>query len=157
MKNIDLVLPEGSYKTIYRRRVAFYETDAMGVVHHSNYLKFFEDARVAWLEEHDRLYTEYIAIGRNFAVTRADITYHRSARFHDELEITAALQWVRGASACFVYEIRCDSELVVSGTTEHAMVDTRGRPRRIPKAWREHLVSVSNQGILDANTTKNVE
>ncbi len=157
MKNIDRLFPEGSYKTIYRHRVAFYETDAMGVVHHSNYIRFFENARVAWLEEHDRLYTEYIAIGRNFAVTRADIAYHRSSRFHDELEITAALKWVRGASACFVYEIRCDNALVVSGTTEHALVDARGRPRRIPKEWREHLVSVSNEGNRGAKCTKNVE
>jgi len=157
MKNIDLVFPEGSYRTIYRHRVAFHETDAMGVVHHSNYLKFVEDARVAWLEEHDRLYTEYIAIGRNFAVTRVDITYHRSSRFHDELEITAAPHWVRGASACFVYEIYCDSALVVSGRTEHALVDARGRPKRIPKEWREHLVSVSNEGILRAKVAKNIE
>lgn len=157
MKNIDFVLPEGSYCTIYRHRVSFYETDAMGVVHHSNYLKFFEDARVAWLEEHDRLYTEYMAIDRNFAVTRANVAYHRSARFHDELEIIAALQWVRGASACFIYEIRCDGELVVSGTTEHASVDARGCPRRIPKEWREHLVSVSNEGFLDANIAKNIK
>jgi acyl-CoA thioester hydrolase len=156
-KNIDSLFRAGSYKTTYRHRVSFYETDAMGVVHHSNYLRFFEDARVAWLEQYDRIYTEYMAIGRNFAVTRVDIAYHRSSRFHDELEITAALQWVRGASACFVYEIRSGSALVVSGTTEHALVDAHGRPRRIPKEWREHLLSVSAERDLDPNITKNVE
>ncbi|MBN1656234.1 MAG: acyl-CoA thioesterase [Deltaproteobacteria bacterium] len=143
MKNIDCSIPPGSHKTTYRHRVAFYETDAMGVVHHSNYLRFFEDARVAWLEEHDRRYTEYMAIGRNFAVTRVDISYHRSSRFHDNLAVTTALKWVRGASACFVYEIRCERDLVVTGFTEHAFVDGQGRPRRIPKEWREHLLSIS--------------
>jgi acyl-CoA thioester hydrolase len=146
MKNKGSLFPPGSHKTTYTHQVAFYETDAMGVVHHANYLRFFEDARVAWLEEHDRLYTEYIAIGRNFAVIHVDINYRRSCRFHDKIEITTALHWVRAASACFVYEIWCNGEMIVSGSTEHALVDAEGRPRRIPKEWREHLLSVSSEG-----------
>ena len=46
--------PPGAALTCVQHVVAFYETDAMGVVHHSNYLRFLEHARVQFLAEHDR-------------------------------------------------------------------------------------------------------
>ena len=49
-----------------RHRVPFYETDAMGIVHHANYVKYLELARVVYLEEHDRSYRDYMAEGLHF-------------------------------------------------------------------------------------------
>jgi acyl-CoA thioester hydrolase len=46
-----------------QHRVGFCETDAMGIVHHSNYLRFFENARVVWLETHDKSYPGWIEMG----------------------------------------------------------------------------------------------
>ena len=43
-------IPPSATTITYAHRVGFHETDAMGIVHHSNYLKFCEDARVVWLE-----------------------------------------------------------------------------------------------------------
>ena len=42
----------------YRRRVNYYETDRMGVVHHSNYLRLIEEARLAWIEQHVMRYSQ---------------------------------------------------------------------------------------------------
>ncbi len=111
----------------------------MGIVHHANYLKFFEDARVVWLDEHDRGYGHYMDQGLHFAVTRVEADYQRSARFDDRLEVTTWMEWVRGASLRMGYRIDCDGETLVTGATEHAAVNDEGRVRRIPKEDRIRL------------------
>ena len=122
-----------------QHRVGFYETDAMGIVHHSNYLRFFENARVVWLETHDKSYPEWIEMGLHFAVTHAQLDYRQSARFDDILEVTTWLEWVRGASLAMAYTIVCDSTLLVTGRTEHASINDEGKVRRIPKEDRARL------------------
>ena len=131
--------PRGARISISSHTVAYYETDAMGIVHHSNYLRFFEEARVRWLEDHDRPYEAYLAEDLHFAVTQAHVDYHRSAAFGDLLEITSWMEWVQGASLRMAYRIERDQELVVSGYTEHATINGEGRLRRIPKDRRDHL------------------
>ena len=121
------------------RRVAFHETDAMGVVYHANYLRHFEEARVVWLEEHDQPYTAYIDRDLHFAVTRVEIGYHKSARFDDRIEVETWLERLRGASLRMAYRITRGDELLVSGATEHAAVDSEGRLRRIPKDRRANM------------------
>jgi acyl-CoA thioester hydrolase len=141
----DSKIPSGAKVTSIIHKVAFYETDAMAVVHHANYVYFLEDARTAWFEEHDRCYLQYFGAGRHFAVVRVEVEYLRPTRYYDPLNITAALLWVRAASGCFVYDIRRDGELMATATTEHALVDDQGRLRRIPPEWRENLVSLAIQ------------
>lgn len=133
------VAPAGAACSTLEHRVAFYETDAMGIVHHANYVRFLELARVVWMDEHDRPYREYAAEGLHFATTAVELRYHRSARFDDRLAITTWMQWVKRASLRMAYEIRRGEDLVASGATEHAMVDLDGRPRGIPPARRAVL------------------
>lgn len=132
-------IPSGATTSTIQHRVGFYETDAMGIVHHSNYLRFFENARVVWLETHDKSYPEWIDMGLHFAVTHAQLDYRQSARFDDILEITTWLEWVRGASLAMAYTIVCRSVLLVTGRTEHASINAEGRVRRIPKEDRVRL------------------
>ena len=113
----------------------------MGVVHHANYLHYFEQARIVWLEEHDRPYTDYVAMGLHFAVTRVEANYRRSARFDDRLEVKTWVEKIRGASLRMGYELTCDGEVLVTGATEHAAVDTEGRVRRIPNDRRLNMKS----------------
>ncbi len=128
-----------AFTTTIEHRVGFHETDAMAIVHHSNYLRFCEQARVQWLEEHDASYTHYMSLGLHFAVTRVELDYHRSARFDDRLEVMTWLEIVRGASLRMGYRISCNGEVLMTGATEHAAVDAEGRVRRIPKERRENL------------------
>ncbi len=130
-------------ETTFRHRVAFYETDAMGIVHHSNHIRFFELARVAWMQEHHRPYTEYMAEGLNFATTSAEAEYLLPLPFDAEIDITARLEWARGASIRIAYTIHHAGALVATGATEHAMVDGNGRPRRIPKTQRDELQALA--------------
>ena len=101
------------------------------------------NARVVWLETHDQPYTAYVDQDIHFAVTQANVRYHRSARFDDRLDVTVWLDWVRGASLRMAYCIHCEGELIASGFTEHAAVSDEGKLRRIPKVHRERLASNS--------------
>ena len=133
------IRPPQSLSTTVRHRVPFYETDAMGIVHHANYVNYLELARIAWMDEHDRPYREYVAEGLHFATTHVEVDYRRSAAFDDVLEISTWLEWVRGASLRMSYTVRRRDEVVAVGATEHAMVGLDGRPRRIPPERRERL------------------
>ena len=127
--------------TSLRHRVAFFETDAMGIVHHANYVRWFELARVAWMDEHDRPYREYVADGLHFATTEVEVRYHQAVSFDDTVEIVTWLAWVRGASLRMEYLVRRGEAPVASGATEHAMVNLEGRPRRIPPERRASLAA----------------
>jgi acyl-CoA thioester hydrolase len=124
-------------------RVPFYDTDAMGVVHHANYVRYLELARIAWLDEHDRPYTDYIKEDRQLATIRVALDYHRAARFDERLGISVWLDWVRSASLCMTYEITRDDTLLVSGITEHCAIDSEGRARRIPQERRDSLAKLA--------------
>ncbi len=123
--------------------MAFFETDAMGVVHHSNYIRHLELARIHWLDEHDQPYRVYAEQGLHYATTHLEIDYRRSTGFDDVIEIAAWLDWVRGASMCIDYELTCDGTCVATASTMHAMVDQKGRVRRIPNVRAEYLMGLA--------------
>jgi acyl-CoA thioester hydrolase len=129
--------------SVYTHRVPFYETDAMGVVHHSNYVRYLELARILWLDEQHRPYRAYVADGLHFATTRVEVDYLRPAVYDDVLAVATWLEWVRGASLRMAYEIRRGDEVLVRGATEHAVVDLEGRLRRIPRERREELAKLT--------------
>lgn len=130
-------------RVTFRHRVPFYETDAMGIVHHANYVRYLELARIAWMDEHDRPYREYVRDGLHFSTTRVDLRYLRSAGFDDLLDVSTWLDWVGGASLGMGYEIDRDGARIAEGITEHAMVDTSGKPRRIPADRRAALSALA--------------
>lgn len=131
----------GAKSSTVQHRVPFYETDAMGIVHHSNYVRYLELARIRWLDEHDQPYRDYIAQGFHYATTHVAVDYHRAAAYDDLLEVEVWLEELRGASLRMAYRLRCGDRLIASAATEHALVDEAGRPRRIPAPRREKLAS----------------
>ncbi len=139
MPSIPPPPPAGTCQTTIVRRVPFHETDAMGVVHHANYLRYCEEARVQWLEENDQPYLWYVEHDLHFAVTRVELDYHASARFYDRLEIKTWVEAIRGASLRMGYRIARGDEILVTGATEHAAVNGEGRVRRIPKERRLNM------------------
>jgi acyl-CoA thioester hydrolase len=125
-------------------RVPFYDTDAMGVVHHSNYVRYLELARVRFLEQHDEPYASYMAQGLHVVVTRVDISLKRATRFDEILTVTCWIERVRRASIAFCYQIRCGDQLTALASTEHAVIDLQGKPARIPKARRARLLELAS-------------
>jgi acyl-CoA thioester hydrolase len=136
-----LVPPAGARITRAIHTVAFYETDAMGVVHHSNYVRFLEHARVLFLAEHDRPYEEIVKDGFHVPVTRIAVTYKWPCRFAEKIEISCWLAWARHASFGFAYSLRVGAREVAVAESDHAIVDLEGRPIRIPEPMRQRMLS----------------
>ncbi len=133
------VPPPGTPSSRVCYRVPFFDTDAMRIVHHANYVRYLELARVRLLEEHDQPYTRYLELDLHFAVTRCELRYLLPARFDDRLEICCWIQRAGGASVEIAYQILRGAELLVRAATEHACVDGLGRLRRLPPERRAAL------------------
>jgi acyl-CoA thioester hydrolase len=131
--------PAGATVSSVRHRVPFYETDGMGVVHHSNYVRYLELARIVWLDEHDLPYRKVVEQGLHYATTKLELAYHHAARFDDEIEIFTWIEWARGASLRMAYVLRCRGATLATAATEHAAVDLEGRVRRLPRERVERL------------------
>jgi acyl-CoA thioester hydrolase len=114
-------------------RVRFAETDAQAVAHHSNYLVWFEAARVAYLAEFAGGYQAIRDRGLESLVLEARVRYRQPARFDDLLEIYTRVGDVKGARFRFDYAVTRAGELLADGWTWHACVDAGTfRPTRIP-------------------------
>ena len=138
MKN-DIGPPEGAAVTVHRHAVPFYETDAMGIVHHSNHVRYFELGRIAWLQDHDQPYEKYVEDGLHFATTKIEVDYIRPARFADVVEIVVWAEEIRHASLRMGYVLRIDDDVIATGSSDHAAVDDDGKVRRLPKDRRNLL------------------
>lgn len=129
--------PPGVAVAKFEYRVPFFDTDAMGIVHHANYVRYLELARVAFLEQHDQPYQRYVEQGLHVAVIRVETRYHRSLRFDDRVTVACWLEWVKGVSLGFRYALHCQEQLVMTATTDHCVVDFQGRPHRMPTERRD--------------------
>ncbi|MCF6283029.1 MAG: tol-pal system-associated acyl-CoA thioesterase [Candidatus Polarisedimenticolaceae bacterium] len=128
---------------IWPVRVYYEDTDAGGVVYHSNYLNFMERARTEWLRHLGFEQDQMLAEGVVFVVGRVNITYIRPLRFNDELEISAKVTKLGQASLVFQQEIRKKNEpdkLLATAEIKVASVDTEHfRPTAIPDAIKAEI------------------
>lgn len=116
--------------------VRFAETDAMGVVHHSAYVIWFEAGRVSWMDAAQMPYAEIAAGGHHFAVTSLQVEYRSTARFGDPIQVVTRLARLRSRQVAFQYEVRHaqSKDLLATGRSEHICVDLDGRMAKIPPA-----------------------
>ena len=114
--------------------VRFAETDQMGVVHHSEYVVWFEAGRVTWMAAAGMPYTEIADAGYNFAVTGLQCRYRSAIRFGDSVQVITRLGSLRSRQIEFTYEIRNRQTglLYADGHTRHICVDGDGRVTRVP-------------------------
>ena len=122
-------------------RVRYAETDQMGIAHHAEYFAWFEVGRTDLLRECGMTYRELEADGLRLPVIEATARYLRPVLYDDVLEVRTEVAAVTGARVGFTYEVRRDGTdgPLATGTTEHAAVDARGRPRRLPENLRQSL------------------
>lgn len=106
----------------YRRYVQFYETDLMKVVHHSNYVKFFEEARVEWLREKNLTHTHSPHADLSLGVIDMQCRYLKPAYFGDQLTVKLQLK-LEGRKVRFQYAIFSDrfgaEKPITTGMTLH--------------------------------------
>ena len=122
-------------------RVRYAETDQMGIAWHGEYLAWFEVGRTDLLRGCGCTYRELEAEGLRLPVIEVQARYLRPALYDDVLEIHTRLTEIGGARVSFDYEVRRDGTdgPLATGSTSHAAIDLRGRPRRIPEDLRRRL------------------
>jgi len=127
-------------------RVRFADTDAQGIAHHSNYLVWFEVARVEFLERYAGGYQRLRDQGIESLVLEAHVRFHAPAVFDDRLLVHARCVDVRGARFRFEYAVERSGTLLADGWTAHGTVDAKTlRARRTP-TWLRDAISAMPGG-----------
>jgi len=124
---------------VFKRRVQFYETDAQGVVHHSNYFRFFEEARGEFLRGIGLPYSEIRKRGYEVVLLEASCTFKKPL-FYDELfEIQLHLEELNRFTFTFTYDVKVEADLRAYGRTKHC-ITREGKIVSIPDSLRERLL-----------------
>ena len=122
-------------------RVEYHHTDQMGIVHHSNYVKFFEVARTEWLRAAGLTYAEMERRGVMMPIVEVQVKYRQPAYYDELITVRAEVSELPMARMTFRYEIRGeDGRDIASGLTTLGFIDkdTR-RPQRAPQWLMEVL------------------
>jgi acyl-CoA thioester hydrolase len=122
-------------------KVRFAETDAQGIAHNSNYLVWFEVARVEYLELHAGGYQRLRELGIEALVLESHVRYLQPARFDDRLVVHARCGDLKGARFRYEYAIERAGVVIADGWTAHATVDGKSlRPTRVP-TWLAEAIA----------------
>jgi acyl-CoA thioester hydrolase len=113
----------------YQRRVAFSDTDAMGVVHHANYLRYVEETRVAWMRERGLSHTHFPQSDKVMAVLHYQVWHLRPATFDDLLRVQLQVRRI-GLKIQFQYAIYKGDVRIAEAETLHIPVDKELKPVR---------------------------
>lgn len=114
----------------YRHKVQYYETDQMGIVHHSNYIRWFEEARTDLMEQMGLGYDEMEGKGIMSPVLSVEADYLRMVHFGDVVTIEAFVKEYNGIKLTMVYEILSEKTEMVHcrGLTKHCFINQEGKP-----------------------------
>jgi len=117
--------------------VRYAETDAMGVVHHANYLVYFEEGRSHFMREMGSDYALIETSGYQLPVTETSLRYVGSLRYGQKIKVRTWIEENRSRRITFAYEVLADesSQVLVSGFTRHVWTDNGGNVTRAPKQW----------------------
>lgn len=116
----------------YIRKPHFYETDQMGIIHHANYIRWFEEARVDLMDQMGFGYMKAVDSGVDFAVLGVSCQYKSMVRFGDTVEILCELKSIETMRMSLTYTIRdsVTGEVRTTGESQHCFF-SRARQRPV--------------------------
>ncbi len=119
----------------FERRINYYETDRMGVVHHSNYIRFLEEARCQMLDDNAMPYSAFEEQGVMIPVLGVNCDYKLHVTFDDIIEIKPFVKDFNGIRLTMGYNIlnKKTGDLVLTGETKHCFTDMNLKPIRLQK------------------------
>lgn len=119
----------------YERKINYYETDRMGVVHHSNYIRFLEEARCAWMEAAGMPFGEMEQNGITIPVLGVNIEYKNHVTYGDTIIIKPYVKEYSGVRLTVGYEVteKITGKTVITGETKHCFTDKNLKPISLKK------------------------
>ncbi len=123
----------------YIHKVQYYETDKMGITHHSNYIRWMEEARVDFLEKIGFSYAKLESDGIIAPVIGINCEYKESTKFSDEILIETNVKEFKGVRLVLEYVMTNNKtgRLVLKGISEHCFVDEKSKPIILKKKFPE--------------------
>jgi acyl-CoA thioester hydrolase len=117
-------------------RVRYAETDRMGLLHHANYLVYFEQARTELLRGVGATYKDMEDQGYLLVLTRVEVRYRRPAHYDDLLTVRTFVERATSVRIDHRYEVLRGQEVVAEGSSTLACVGRDGRPQALPDFLR---------------------
>lgn len=123
----------------YMRKVFYYETDQMGIVHHSNYIRWLEEARIEYLESVGYPYHRLEGMGLLSPVLSVSCDYFHMIRFGDRVLIKVQLKSFMYTKFAFEYQIEdsVTGKIMTKAFSTHCFVDKKGAPVNLKKSYPE--------------------
>lgn len=123
----------------YIHKVRYYETDKMGITHHSNYIRWMEEARIDFLESIGYGYAQLEHDGIISPVIGVECQYKHPTTFDDEVKITVGVDEFKGVRLVIAYTMTnaATGDLVLTGKTMHCFTDAKGKPIILKKQFPE--------------------
>lgn len=123
----------------YIHKVNYYETDKMGVTHHSNYIRWMEEARIEFLTKLGYPYDKLEEMGIISPVIGIECEYKASTTFSDEVDIEVKVKEFKGVRLVIEYIMinTKTKELVANGVSKHCFINTEGKPVILKKSFPE--------------------
>lgn len=120
----------------YQHKVQYYETDQMGIVHHSNYIRWFEEARIDYMEQLGLGYDKMEEQDILSPVLSVEADYLRMVHFGETVTIETHVKEYNGIKLTVAYEVISDkTDMVHSrGITRHCFINRDGRPLSLKQA-----------------------
>lgn len=125
----------------YCHEVKYYECDRMGITHHSNYIRFMEEARVDWMDQLGYGFDRMEAEGVVSPVVAVDCRYRHSTTFKDTIEVAVAVASVTPLKIIFSYTMTCRGAVVCTATSTHCFLE-QGRPVSLEQRFPELYAKV---------------
>lgn len=132
--DLEPSLDPADYMWAHDVRVRFAETDAMGIVHHSRYLPYLEEARVEYLRAIDHPYQALRDEGFDIAVLEVAVQYRQPLRFDDLVSVHLRFGAATRTTFQIAYLLTVGGQVRATAVTVHGCVTAAGRPVRLP-AW----------------------
>ncbi len=108
----------------YYRKAQYHETDQMGIIHHANYLKWMEEARVAYMDKTGMGYAEVERLHVTSPVVHIEIDYKKPVRFADEVEISVSIRQYTGIKLEIEYRFfnKTTQEVCTVASSKHCFL-----------------------------------
>jgi len=120
----------------YQHEVKYYECDRMGITHHSNYVRFMEEARIAWMDALGYGFERMEAEGVVSPVMEIECAYKHPTTFKDVIDIDVEVAELSALKISFSYTMRVGETLVCTAKSKHCFLEN-GRPVSLEKRFPE--------------------
>ena len=130
---------------MYTHKVQYYETDKMGITHHSNYIRWMEEARIDFLEKSGFSYDKLEKDGIISPVISVECSYKKTTTFSDEISIEVTALAFNGIKLKLGYVMKnAEGVTVCEASSCHCFLNTDGCPVRLKKEFPEFYSTLAS-------------